>query len=124
MYPHQSFEGVSKITWYATPTQKLELNVTNVPNVFADAELACCIATCHSYYCIVITVLNVVIFFKIKKTSKVMVHKTASEMKASYEGVCHLELIHSLFAFNGFPLPESSPLFCDNAAVNAIIDSE
>ena len=53
-----------------------------------------------------------------------MVHTTASEMKASYEGVRHLEPVRSLFAFNGFPLPDPSPLFCDNAAVNAVIDSE
>ena len=124
MYPRQSFEGSSKITWYATPEQKLELTVTNKPNVFADAELARCIATRHSYYCIIITVLNVVVLFKIKKTSKVMVHTTASEMKASYDGVRHVEPIRTLFAFNGFPLSDPSPLFCDNAAVNAIIDSE
>ena len=124
MYPCQSFEGSSTIRWYATPEQKLELKVTNLPNVFADAELARCIATRHSYYCIIITVLNVVVLFKIKKSGKVMVHTTASEMKASYEGVCHLEPIRTLFAFNGFPLPNPSPLFCDNAAVNAIIDSD
>ena len=124
MYPRQRFSGSSTVTWYATPDQKLELKVTNVPNVFADAELARCIATRHSYYCIIITVLNVVVFFKIKKTSKVMVHTTASEMKASYEGVRHLEPVRTLFAFNGYPLPDPSPLFCDNAAVNAIVDSE
>jgi hypothetical protein len=124
MYPRQKFTGSSTVTWYATPEQKHELKVTNVPNVFADAELARCIATRHSYYCVIITVLNVVVFFKIKKTSKVMVHTTASEMKASYDGVRHLEPIRSLFAFNGFPLPDPSPLYCDNAAVNAIVDSE
>ena len=124
MYPRQDFSGSSTVTWYATPENKLELKVTNVPNIFADAELARCIATRHSYYCIIVTVLNVVVFFKIKKTSKVMVHTTASEMKAAYDGVRHVEPIRSLFAFNGYPLPEPSPLFCDNAAVNAIVDSE
>jgi hypothetical protein len=124
MYPRQRFTGSSTVTWYATPEKSLTLDVTNVPNVFADAELGRCLATRHSYYCVIITVLNVVVFFKIKKTSTVMVHTTASEMKASYDGVRHLEPIRSLFACNGYPLPTPSPLFCDNAAVNAVVDSE
>lgn len=33
------FFGASTVTWYATPEQKLDLKVTNVPNILADAEL-------------------------------------------------------------------------------------
>ena len=124
MYPRKSFSGSSTVTWYATPEQAIDLKVTHVPNVFADAELARCLATRRSYYCIIITVLNVVVFFKIKKSSKVMEHTTASEMKASYDGVRHLEPVRQLFSFNGYPLAAPSPLFCDNAAVNAVVDSE
>jgi hypothetical protein len=84
LYLCHDFSGALTVTWYAIAELKLELKAPNVPNVFVDVELTRYIATCQSYYCIIITVLNVVVFFKIKKTSKVMVHTTASEMKATY----------------------------------------
>jgi cobalamin biosynthesis Co2+ chelatase CbiK len=80
--------------------------------MFADTELGRCLATCQTYYCIVITVFNVYILMKIKKTSSVMVHTTDGEMRASYAGVRHLIPIWKVFAFSGVPL------------VDAIIDSK
>jgi hypothetical protein len=61
---------------------------------------------------------------KVKKTSKVMHHMTDAEMKASYDGVKHLQPVRQLFAFNGSPLPDPSQMFTDNAAVHAVIDSK
>ena len=53
-----------------------------------------------------------------------MQHTTDAEMKASYDGVKHLQPVRKLFAFSGSPLPDPSQMFTDNAAVHAIIDSQ
>jgi len=78
----------------------------------------------HSYYCVIITALNVVVLFKICKSDKCLPHTTASEIKGSYSGVRHLEPIRTLFAFSGHPLKEPSTLFTDNSAVHTVIESE
>jgi hypothetical protein len=124
-FPRTSFTGSSKIVSMAsTPDQKLELDLTNLPNLFTDAELARDLATRHSYFCSCITVFGVLIQIKVKKSSSVMQHTTDSEMKGAFAGLKQLIPIRNLFAFNGYPLPKPSPLFVDNAAVAAVIDSK
>ena len=123
-YPRKSFDGHTKVSWFATPQTKYEVTVPNEPCLFADAELARCLATRRTYYCIIITVFNVFILIKIKKTSTIMQHTTDAEMKASYDGVRHLQPVRALFAFSGLPLNKPSQMFTDNAAVHAIIDSK
>jgi hypothetical protein len=123
IYPRKPFDGSTTVSWYATPDTKFEVTVPNLPCIFADAELARCIATRRSYYCVIITVFNVFILMKIKKTSTIAHHTTDSEMKATYDGVRHLQPIRQLFAFSGLPLGKPSKMFTDNAAVHAVIDS-
>jgi hypothetical protein len=124
VYPRKPMNGHTKVSWYATPEQKYEVTVPNTPCVFADAELARCLATRRTYYCIIITVFNVFILMKVKKTSTIMQHTTDAEMKASYDGVKHLLPVRNLFAFSGSPLDKPSQMFTDNAAVHAVIDSK
>ena len=124
IFPIKPFDGSTTVSWYATPDTKYEVTVPNLPCVFADAELARCLATRRTYYCIIITIFNVFILMKIKKTSTIMHHTTDAEMKGSYDGVRHLQPIRALFAFSGLPLDKPSQLYTDNAAVHAIIDSK
>ena len=68
VYPCKPFDGSTTVSWYTTPDTKFEVTVLNLPCIFADAELARCIATRRTYYCIIITVFNVFILMKIRKT--------------------------------------------------------
>ena len=122
-YPKRNFNETDTVSWYATPTQKYEIAVENSPTLFFDAEFAKDMESRHSYFCNVITVYNVVVLFKIKKSSTLMLHTTDSEMKGGSSGVRHLQPIQQLFAFNGYPLPQPSSSFTDNSAVHAIVES-
>ena len=124
VYPREPLSGSTNVNWYATPDSKFEITVPNNPCVFADAELARCLATRRTYFCIIITIFNVFVTMKIKKTNTIMHHTTDAEMKASYDGLRQLMPIRQLFSFCGLPLAEPSKMFTDNAAVSAIIDSE
>ena len=95
----------------------------NTPTLFFDAEFAKDIATRHSYFCNIITVYNVAILFKVKKTSSIMHHTTDSELKGGSSGVRQLLPVRQLFAFNGYPLQRPSQSYTDNAAVHAIVES-
>ena len=123
VYPKRSFQGKDTISWYAAPTQKHELTVTNTPALFFDAEFARDIATRRSYFCNVITIFNVAVMFKVKKTSSIMLHTTDSEMKGGSSGVRQLQPIRQLFSFNGLPLQSPTPAYTDNSAVHAIVES-
>lgn len=124
VYPRAPFSESSTVTWYATPESKFTITVPHEPCVFADAELARCLATRRTYFCIIITVFNVFVTMKIKKTNTIMHHTTDAEMKASYDGVRQVIPIRQLFSFSGLPLGKPSQMFTDNAAVATIIDSE
>ena len=123
VYPKRKFDGNDTISWYATPTQKHDITVQNLTTLFFDAKFARDIATRHSYFCNVITIYNVAVLFKIKKTSTVMLHTTDSEMKGGFNGVRQLQPIRQLFAFNGMPLKSPTQAFTDNSAVHAIVES-
>ena len=124
IYPRRSFNETTSVSWFSTPTSSVNINVPNSPCMFADAELGRCLSTRKSYFCVVITIFNVYVVIKIKKTSTIMRHTTDSEMTATYSGVNILNPIRSLFQFSGIPLSEPSTAFTDNAAVHAVIDSE
>ena len=80
-------------------------------------------ATRHSYYCNIVTVYNVAVLFKVKKSSSIMLHTTDSELKGGSSGTRQLLPIRQLFSFNGYPLHTPSTAYTDNAAVHAIIES-
>ena len=122
-YPKRNFDGKDKVTWFATPTDKYELNVNNTLTLFFDAEFAKDMASRHSYYCNIVTVYNVVVLFKVKKTSTIMLHTTDSELKGGSSGVRQLLPIRQLFSFNGYKLKSPSQSYTDSAAVRAIIES-
>ena len=124
VYPCKPMTGHTKVSWYATPEQKFEVTVPNVPCLFADTELTQHLATYRTYYCIIITVFNVFILMKVKKTSTIMQHTADANMKASYDGFKHLLPVRNLFTFSGSPLDSPSQMFTDNATVHAIIDSK
>ena len=122
VYPRKSFDESTKVSWFATPESSVNINVPNAPTMFADAELGRCLATQKSYFCVIITVFNVYVMIKIKKTTNVMRHTTNSEMTATYNGVNTLIPIRKIFQFSGIPLAQPSQAFTDNAAVHAVID--
>ena len=122
-YPKKRFNTNDHITWYATPESKYELDIPNEPSLFFDAEFAKDMASRHSYFCNIITVFNVAVLFKVKKSSSIMLHTTDSELKGGSSGVRQLLPVRQLFAFNGYPLPSPSQAFTDNAAVHAIVES-
>ena len=122
-YPKRSFDGSDKVSWFATPDKKQELHVNNTPTLFFDAEFAKDMATRRSYFCNIITIFNVVILFKVKKSTSIMHHTTDSELKGGSSGVRQLLPIRQLFTFNGYPLPTASNAFTDNAAVHASVES-
>ena len=124
IYPRQQFDGTTTVSWYTTPENKFNVTVPNMPCVFADAELGRCLDTRKSYTCVVITIFNVYVLIKIKKSTTVMRHTTDSEMTATYNGINILIPIRKLFEFSGVPLNQPSTTFTDNAAVHAVIDSE
>ena len=122
-YPKKRFDGKDHITWYATPDSKHEMKVPHEPSLFFDAEFAKDIASRHSYSCNIITVYNVAVLFKVKKSSAIMLHTTDSELKGGSSGVRQLLPVRQLFAFNGHPLELPSQAYTDNAAVHAIVES-
>ena len=124
VYPRKSLLESSKVTMMLTPDTPISLDVSHQPTLFTDAELARELATRRSYYCIVVTILNVIVLCKIKKSSKTMIHTTDSEAQASFDGVRRLLPIRALCGFLGFPLAQPTQHFVDNSAVNQIITSE
>ena len=87
VYPKKKFEASDRITWFATPTEQYDLNVDNTPTLFFDAEFAKDMSSRHSYFCNIVTVFNVIVLFKVKKTSTIMLHTTDSELKGGSSGV-------------------------------------
>ena len=53
-----------------------------------------------------------------------MLHTTDSEMKGGSSGVCLLQPIRQLFAFNDYPLLSPTPSYTDNSAVHSIVESK
>ena len=103
VYPCKSLLESNKITVMLTPETPISLEVPNLPSLFTDAELARDLATRQSYYCIIVTILNVVVLCKIKKSSKTMIHTTNSEAQASFDRVKQLLPIRAVCEFLGFP---------------------
>ena len=66
---------------------------------------------------------NVAIQMKVKKTATVMTHTTDAELHSSFNGVRRLLPIRRLLEFMGFPSKLPTPLYVDNSAVAAIIDT-
>lgn len=124
IYPRKPFSGDTRVSWFSTPEKKTDISVPNVPCLFADAELGRCLATRKSYHCVIITIFNVYVMIKIKKTTTIMRHTTDSEMNATYSGVNLILPVRKLFLFSGVPLSEPSKTFTDNSAVHAVIDSD
>ena len=60
---------------------------------------------------------------KVTKTTTVMTHTTDAELHGSFNGVRRLLPIRRLLEFMGFPAPLPTPLYIDNAAVDAVIDA-
>jgi hypothetical protein len=123
MFPREGFDKHHSVSYFITPESQMELEISNLPTLFTDAELARDISTRKSYYCTVITILNVIVQMKVKKTTRIMQHTTDAELNGAYVGVRHLKPIRQLFAFLGAPLGEPTALHVDNAAVASIIDS-
>ena len=124
IYPRQPFSGSTRVSWFSTPETQQNIEVPNTPCLFADAELARCLVSRRSYHCVIITIFNVYVLIKIKKTTTVMRHTTDSEMNATYSGVNLIIPIRKLFLFSGVPLSNPSKAFTDNSAVHAVVDSD
>ncbi len=123
MFPRSSIHASQNISYFMTPESTINLEVSNLPTLFTDAELVRDISTRKSYYCTIIVVMNVIIQMKVKKTIRIMQHTTDSELNGAFCGVRQLKPIRQLCAFMGFPLGQPTTLNIDNAAVEAIIKS-
>jgi hypothetical protein len=124
MFPRGSIQGSQNISYFVTPEHSMNLEVSNLPTLFTDAELARDLTTRKSYYCTIIVVMNVIVQMKVKKTIRIMQHTTDSELHGAFVGVRYLKPIRQLCAFMGFPLGKPTTLHVDNAAVEAIIKSD
>ena len=99
------------------------MNINNTPTLFFEAKFAKDIASRQSYFCNIITVYNVVVLFKVKKSTPIIHHTTDSELKGGLSGDCQLLPVCQLSSSNGFPLPGPTTVFTDNAAVHATVES-
>ena len=124
VFPRDSLNGTSRLTYHITPAKESELIIPNAPTNFNDAELGRCLASRKSYYCTMICVLGVIVQMRVKKSETIMTHTTDSEMKANFEGCRSLIPVRTLFQEMGVKLHKPSVLFCDNKAVVDIINSE
>jgi hypothetical protein len=124
MFPKESLQSSHRISYFITPESSLHLDISNLPTLFTDAELARDITTRKSYYCTIIVVMNVIVQMKVKKTIRIMQHTTDSEMNGAFVGVRHLKPIRQLLSFMGVPLGSPTPLHIDNAAVASVLNSD
>jgi hypothetical protein len=124
MYPKEPLNTSHRISYFITPESSMHLELSNLPTLFTDAELARDISTRKSYYCTIVVVMNVIVQMKVKKTIRIMQHTTDSEMNGAFVGVRHLKPLRQLYSFMGVPLGDPTTLHVDNAAVASIIDSD
>ena len=99
------------------------MEIGNTPTLFFDAEFAKDMETQRSYFCNIIAVFDVIVLFKVKKSTSIMHQTTDSELKGRSSGDCQLLPVRQLFSFNWYPLPEASQAFTDNAEIHAIVES-
>ena len=124
MYPKgKSLSGQSTISFHVTPTETMSLAVPNHVTLFTDSEFARSLHDCRTWYCTVITLCNVIIQMKVKKTIAVMSNTTDSELHSSYNGVRRLKPLRQMLSFMGQPAPDPSSAFIDNKSVTDVIDS-
>ena len=72
VYPRKPFTGSSRVSWFSTPDKKTKIDVPDTPCMFADAELGRCLVSRKSYHCVIITILNVYVLIKIKKSTTII----------------------------------------------------
>ena len=123
MFPCASFQDTNKLSYTVTPSHPVDFIIPNVPVNFNDAEFAQCLESRTSYYCVIITVLGVVVYMKVKKTGSIMTHTTDSKLKTNFEGSRALLPVWAIFSFMKCPLKDPSILFVDNKVVHNIISS-
>ena len=61
---------------------------------------------------------------KTSKSDTIMLHTTDSETKAAFSGIRRLQPVRRLLESMGFPCDKPTPAYMDNAALEAIINSE
>ena len=124
MYPATPLDGTGTINYITSGNDKSTFSIPNEMCVWTDAEFATDMATRASYYCVVITINGVAIDCKVKKTIKIMTNTTDSELNASYVGVKRILPFRSLSLQMGLTLRKPTPLFGDNGASIAVIQTE
>lgn len=124
MFPCGSIHGSQNISYSVTPEHSMNLEVSNLPTLFTDADLARDLTTRKSYYCTIIVIMNVIVQMEVKKTIGIMQHTTDSEMNGAFVCVCYLKPVCQLCTFMGFPLGKPLILNIDNTTVAAIIKSD
>jgi hypothetical protein len=118
---NKPMSSITTLSYEITPGINNTLEISNAPVAFADAELARCLKTRASYLCVIICLYGTMIQMKVMKTDSVMMHTTDSEMKAKFLGSRLLLPIRQVINFVLPALQDPSPLYGDNAAVNAIV---
>ena len=116
-------EGHTTLTCIFAPETTLQVKIPNHLSLFTDAEFARSLHDRKTWYCNIIMLCNVAIQMKVKKTATIMTHTTDAELHSSFNGVKRLLPIRRLLEFMGFPAPLPTPLYVDNAAVAAVIDT-
>ena len=95
-YPAKPLDGTSTIVASLTPEKTEDLELSNIPQLFTDAEYGRDIATRHTYICSVVTILGVAVHYKVKKVQTILTNTTDAELKAAYDGVKRLKPIISI----------------------------
>ena len=119
---HQ-FQGTTTLTCIETPEVPVSITIPKHLSLFTDSEFARSVGDRKTWYCTIIMLCNVAIEMKVKKTTTIMTHTTDAELHGSFQGVRRLLPIRRLIEFMGFPAPLPTPLYIDNAAVDAVLDA-
>ena len=123
MYPRGDINGTTTLTALLSKETPVSIEIPNHLSAFSDAEFACHLASRRSYTCVMILLMGVGVYMKIRKTDAIMTHTTDAEMRASFHAVRDLQPLRAQLEFMGFPSPAPTRLHIDNAAVDSIIDA-
>lgn len=116
-------QGNVTLSYISTPDESTTITIPQHLSLFTDAEFARSLSDRRTWYCSVIMLCGVAIQMKVKKTTTVMTHTTDAELHGAFDGVRKLLPLRRMLEFMGYPAPLPTPLYIDNAAVDAVIDS-
>ena len=116
-------KGNITLSYFMQPEQTVEITIPQHLSIFTDAEFARSLHDRRTWYCSIIMLCGVAIQMKVKKTTTIMTHTTDAELHGAFDGVRKLLPLRRMLEFMGYPAPLPTPLYVDNSAVDAVIES-